>query len=63
MKKVHMVALSWDIKLFTVIEKAAMKGCSKIIWLTIQHTAPNYFEEGCCSKISDYFFYVMNYFV
>jgi hypothetical protein len=55
MKKEDTVALSKAIEFFTVIEKAAMTGCFEIIWLRIQHTAPKYSVEGCCSLISELF--------
>ena len=41
-----MVVLSQDIKLFIEIEKAATKGCFKITWRMIRHTAHIYFVEG-----------------
>ena len=45
--KKNTVALSKAIEFFTVIEKAATRGCFKITWRRIQHMALKYFVEGC----------------
>jgi len=48
-------ALSLAIEFFIGTEKAATKGCFKIIWRLIQHTPLKFFVEGCCSFTSVWF--------
>jgi len=55
MPKEVMVALSLAIEFFIGTEKAATKGCFKIIWRLIQHTPLKFFVEGCCSFTSVWF--------
>jgi len=63
MKKENMVVLSMAIKIYIEIEKAATKGCFKIIWPMIRRTPRTYSVGGLCTfnslllKLSSEFLY------